>query len=170
MSRIRSMTRWWKSSTSATFAGELALILTLGACGESDGKGGCGANLTGPGCSPTPTSPVRTMVTLGSCTNVAVNGLCRLPSFTTSQKGDLEITVDWTFPEDSIQVLVSSGTCTLEQINGDRCTYVASTPASTVPKPRVVTVKGVAPGTYQPWVGNRGPKTETVSIQISWVG
>ncbi len=105
---LRKTLGWWKSSTSATFPGELALILTLGACGESDGKGGCGANLTGPGCSPTPTSPVRTMVTLGSCT--------------------------------------------------------------TVPKPRVVTVKGVASGTYQPWVGNRGPKTETVSIQISWVG
>ena len=99
-------------------------------------------------------------------TDVAVSALCFLPPFTTSQKGDLEVTVDWTFPDDSIQLLVSNGSCTLEQINGNQCAYIASTPASTVPKPRVVTVKGVAPGTYQPIVGNRGPKTETVSIQI----
>jgi hypothetical protein len=148
------------------FAGELAVILTLGACGGSDGKGACRANPTGPGCFPTPTIPIRTVITAGSCANVAVNGLCRFPPFTTSQQGDLEITVDWTFAEDTVQLLVSTGTCTLEQINGDQCNYVASTPASTTPKPRVVTVRGLPPGTYQPWVGNRGPKTEAVSILI----
>jgi hypothetical protein len=141
-------------------------VLTLGGCGGSGGKGGCGANPAGPGCSPTPTLPVRRVITAGSCANIAVNGLCRFPPFTTSQKGDLEITVDWTFAEDSIQLLVSTGTCTLEQINGDQCTYVASTPAATTPKPRVVTVMGLAPGTYQPWVGNRGPRSEAVSILI----
>ena len=106
------------------------------------------------------------MITVGSCADVAVNALCFFPPFTTSQKGDLEVTVDWTFAEDSIQLLVSTGSCTLDQVNGNQCTYIASTPASTVPKPRVVTAKAVAPGTYQPIVGNRGPKTEAVSIQI----
>lgn len=148
-------------------AGGLALILTLGGCGGSGGNGGCAATPAGPGCSPTPTllAPGQTIITRGSCA-LAVNGLCFFPSFTTSQKGDLEVTVDWTFPEDSIQVLVSSGSCTLDQINGDQCTYIASTPASTAPKPRLVTARGMPPGTYQPIVGNRGPKTEAIAIQV----
>ena len=37
---------------------------------------------------------------------------------------------------------------------------------SATPKPRVVTIKGVAAGTYQLYVGNRGPKTESLSAQI----
>jgi hypothetical protein len=85
---------------------------------------------------------------------------------TTSQKGDLEVTVDWILPENSIQVLVSSGGCTLDQINGGQCPFIASTPASTVPKPRVVTARGMPPGTYQPIVGNLGPRTETIVIQV----
>jgi len=142
-------------------------MLMLAACGGSDGKGGCGANPTGPGCSPTPMSlaPGRALITRGSCVAV-VNALCRFPSLTTSQKGDLEVTVDWIFPENSIQVLVSSGGCTLDQINGGQCPFIASTPASTVPKPRVVTARGMPPGTYQPIVGNLGPRTETIVIQV----
>ncbi|PYQ17498.1 MAG: hypothetical protein DMF80_00460 [Acidobacteria bacterium] len=152
-----------------TIASGLALAMTLGACGGSDTKGGCSANPTGPGCPATPSPtppPVRTIIKTGSCNDIGVDTLCFFNPFTTTQKGDLDVTVDWTFPEDSIQALVSSGTCTLDQINGNQCSYIATTPASTTPKPRVLTAKGVAAGTYQLYVGNRGPRTESVSVQV----
>ena len=60
----------------------------------------------------------------------------------------------------------TSGTCTLDQINGNACTIITSSLASTAPKPRVLTVRAVAAGTYQLYVGNRGPKTESVSVQV----
>jgi len=150
-------------------AAGLALALTLGACGG--GKSNCGTNPTGPGCPTTTTTTTlpaqtRTIIGTGSCTDVGVNVLCSFDPFTTTQRGDLDVTVDWTFPEDVIQVLVSKGSCTLDQINASQCTFISSNQESATPKPRVVTIKGVAAGTYQLYVGNRGPKTESFSAQV----
>jgi hypothetical protein len=80
----------------------------------------------------------------------------------------LTFTIDWTFPQDVIQVLVSAGAqCTLAQVNAGQCTFIAMTPAQTTPKPAVVTVHGAAAGTYWLYVGNRGPQNESISYQIS---
>jgi len=153
-----------------TLATGVALALTLGACGNDEIN--CSANPTAAGCPPPPTTTpppplrVRTILATSTCEDIGVDVLCIFSPFTTPQRGDLDITVDWTFPEDVIQVLVSSGSCTLEQINGGQCTFLSSAPASATPKPRVITLTGVAAGTYQLYVGNRGPRTETVSIQI----
>ena len=149
-------------------AAGLAFALALGGC---DGKdNGCTSNPTGPGCSTTTTTTLpaqtRTIIGTGSCTDVGVNVLCFFDPFTTTQRGDLDVTVDWTFPEDVIQVLVSKGSCTLDQINASQCTFISSNQESATPKPRVVTIKGVAAGTYQLYVGNRGPKTESFSAQV----
>jgi len=148
-------------------AAGLALGLMLGACGSKDN--GCTTNPTGPGCPPPPTTlpaQTRNVIKTGSCTDLGVNFLCFFDAFTTAQRGDLDVTVDWTFPEDVIQVLVSNGSCTLDQINASQCVFISSSAASATPKPRVLTIKGVAAGTYQLYVGNRGPKTESLSIQI----
>src|SRR5207245_11693 len=108
----------------------------------------------------------RNVISTASCTDLGVDFLCFFSPFTTSQRGDLDVTVDWTFPEDVIQVLVSNGSCSLDQINANQCTFIGMTPASATPKPRVLTIKSVAAGNYQLYVGNRGPKTESLSIQI----
>ena len=145
----------------------LAVALTLGGC--KDDKTNCNSSPTAPGCTPPPTTQpaqTRTIIGTGSCPDVGVNVLCAFDPVTTSQMGDLDVTVDWTFPEDVIQVLVSNGSCTLDQINASQCTFISSSAASATPKPRVLTIKGVAAGTYQLYVGNRGPKTESLSIQI----
>ena len=150
-------------------AAGLAFALALGACGDKDKGDGCTTNPTGPGCTPpTTTLPAQTRTIIGtsSCTDVGVDFLCFFDPFTTSQRGDLDVTVDWTFPEDVIQVLVSNGSCTLDQINANQCTFISSSAASATPKPRVLTIKGVAAGTYQLYVGNRGPKTESLSVQV----
>jgi hypothetical protein len=142
-------------------AAGLAFALTLGACGGSSSP-------AAPVAPPPTTLPAqtRTVISTGSCTDVGVNILCFFSPFTTTQRGDVDVTVDWTFPEDRIQLMVSTGSCTLDQINGNQCSYITTSPASTTPKPRVLTVKGVAAGTYQLYVGNRGPKTESLSVQV----
>jgi hypothetical protein len=91
-------------------AGGLAFALTLGACGGSSGPN-CNTNPTGAGCPPPPTTQpaqTRNIIKTGSCSDLGVNFLCFFDPFTTSQRGDLDVTVDWTFPEDVIQVLVSN--------------------------------------------------------------
>jgi hypothetical protein len=147
-------------------AAALAGALTFGSC--KDDKPNCNTNPTGPGCTVTTTLPAqtRTIISTGSCTEVGVNILCFFPPFTTTQRGDLDVTVDWTFADDRIQVMVSTGSCTLDQVNGNQCTYIVTSPAATTPKPRVLTAKGVAAGTYQLYVGNRGPNIESLSTQI----
>ena len=82
------------------------------------------------------------------------------------RRGDLDVTVDWTFPEDIIGVLVSKGSCTIDQINASQCNFISSNQESATPKPRILTIKGVAAGTYQLYVGNRGPQTESFSVQV----
>jgi hypothetical protein len=149
-------------------AAGLSLALTLGAC-HNDKP--CTTNPTGPGCPTTTTTTTlpaqtRTIIGTGSCPDVGIDGLCFFDPFTTSQRGDLDVTLDWTFPEDIIQVLVSNGSCTLDQINASQCTFISSSPQSATPKPRVITIKGVAAGTYQLYAGNRGPKTEAFSVQV----
>jgi hypothetical protein len=149
-------------ATRKAAAAALAAVFAL-ACGG--GGSSTPAAATTPQPTPTP-APVRSVIQSLNCSDIGVDVLCFFTPFTTTQRGDLDVTVDWTFPEDSIQVFVSSGTCTLEQINSSQCNFVASTAASTAPKPRLVTARGVAAGTYQVYVGNRGPKTESISIQV----
>jgi hypothetical protein len=102
----------------------------------------------------------------GGCEGLGVNVLCFFDPITTTQRGDLDVTVDWTFPDDLIQVMVSFGPCTLDQINSSQCSMVTTSLASATPKPRVLTLRGMAAGTYQLYVGNRGPRTESVSVQV----
>jgi hypothetical protein len=132
---------------------------------------GCGSNPTAPTPTPTPTptpAPVTTVIATGTCTGLNVNFLCTFPTVTTTQAGNLTYTVDWTFPQDAIQVLVSAGApCTIAQINAGQCNFIASTPAQTTPKPAVVNLHGAAAGGYVLYVGNRGPQNESVSFELT---
>jgi hypothetical protein len=104
------------------------------------------------------------VVETGSRSGLGVNILLFVP-FTTSARGTLDITVDWTIPVDGIHVFVSANECTIDQVNGGTCTYLVESVPSTV-KPRLLTVTGVAAGTYTLYIGNRGPSEESVSWQI----
>jgi len=132
---------------------------------------GCGSSRTTTSSTPTPTPappPVTTVIGNGSCTGLNVNFLCFINSVVTSQAGNLTVTVDWTFPQDAIQVLVVAGSqCTLAQINAGQCNFLAMTQVQTTPKPAVLTVHGAAAGTYWLYVGNRGPQIESISYQIT---
>jgi len=86
-------------------------------------------------------------------------------SFTTTVTGRLDVTADWTFATNNIDVYVTRGTCTIEQVNQGTCPYAASS-ESTTAKPEVLTASSLAPGTYTLMVGNRGPTVESASYQV----
>jgi hypothetical protein len=84
--------------------------------------------------------------------------------FETSRSGNLEATVDWTFPETDIDVALVNAPCSFEQFVGAQCTFIAAS-ASTTAKPEVVS--GSAPaGNYLLFIINAGARDETLSFQV----
>ncbi|SRR5712691_10481296 len=139
---------------------------------------GCGGG-GGPTTSSTPTpvpGPVRTLVTQGSATLLppdANSTHFRALPFTTSTKGTVEATVDWTFPTNTVWMFIATGSCSAEQFAllacpddpGCPCQFAARSETST-PKPRVLTVPDAAAGTYTLVVWNLGPREESFTYQV----
>jgi hypothetical protein len=129
------------------------------------GLAACGTSPTTPSAAPPPPPPVTAVIGEGSQSGLAERVLLRVP-FRTGSAGTVRATVDWTFPDTTIFVYISSGTCTLEQVNADECRFLASS-ESAGPKPRVLTVTGAQPGEYTLYIGNAAGEQESVSWQIS---
>ena len=144
-------TKWMPRSLAATLA------LALCACG---GGGVTPAPLPTP--TPTPVPPPR-VVSQGSTGLEA--GMIGRTVFTTTLSGRLDATVNWTFVEDDLDVYVARGECTFEQFFGDQCPPAGFSESETA-KPEMVTVQGAAPGSYTLFVGNLGPRDESLSWQV----
>jgi hypothetical protein len=140
-------------------SGSLAatLALALSACG---GGGVTPAPLPTP--TPTPVPPPR-VVSHGSIGLEA--GMVLRTVFTTTLSGRLDATVNWTFVEDDLDVYVTPGVCTFEQFFGGQCPPAGFSESETA-KPEAVTVQGAAPGSYTLFVGNLGPRDESLSWQV----
>jgi hypothetical protein len=91
-----------------------------------------------------------------------------------SQKGKLDITVDWTFPETWMYVYFGRTKCDYAQLSGRTCPFILSSETKD-PKPRVLTTDELDPGTYylvlynvprNPRTGIGSDATEAVSIQL----
>jgi hypothetical protein len=91
-----------------------------------------------------------------------------------SQKGVLDITVDWTFPTTWMYVYVGKTTCTYAQLSNRTCPFFLSSETKN-PKPRVLYTESLEPGTYylvlynvptdrQTGVGS--DNTESVALQL----
>jgi hypothetical protein len=144
------------------FRRELALMLSLMLALTGCGGGG---GVTTPS-SPTPRPSVQTLIEQGSQSDIGVLVVLFIP-FTTTSTGTLTLNVDWTFPDDAIQILVSRGTCTIAQINGaSGCDFIGMSPLSPTPKPKTLTIQNVGAGSYTLYIGNTGPKVEAVSWQV----
>ena len=142
----------------------LALVLVAASIPPGCGGGG-GVTTPTPVATPTPPpAPVTRVIREGSISGLEVRFLGFVP-FTSTATGTIEAHVDWTFPEDTIYVYISRGACTLEQINSRQCQFLAVS-ETTTPKPRVVRVPNAAAGSYTLYVGNLGPKKESVSYQV----
>lgn len=91
-----------------------------------------------------------------------------------SQRGVLDITVDWTFPETWMYVYFGRTNCDYKELASRNCPFILSSETKD-PKPRVLYTEEVDPGTYylvlynvprDPRTGIGSDNTEAVSIQL----
>lgn len=136
----------------------LCVALALPGCGG--GKG-----VTTPTPTPTPPPPpVTTLIGEGSFSGLGARVLASVP-FNTSATGTIEATVDWTFATDNVDIYLVRGTCTVDQFNNLTCPFVAFS-ESPVAKPERLSASNQAAGSFNLYIGNRGPAEEAVSFQI----
>lgn len=135
-----------------------ALALSLGACGGGKGP----TDNPPPTPVPTPTPPV--LVASGNGFPLEAEFTGRVP-FTTTRTGNLEATVDWTFAANDVDVLLTSGDCSFDQLIANQCTILTFS-VSTTAKPERIRSDSAAAGAYTLFVENTGPGDESVSFQV----
>ncbi len=91
-----------------------------------------------------------------------------------SQKGKLDITVDWTSADTWMYVYFGRTKCDYAQLSGHACPFILSSETKS-PKPRVLYTEELDPGTYylvlynvprDPRTGIGSDMTESISIQL----
>lgn len=91
-----------------------------------------------------------------------------------SQRGVLDITVDWTTSDTWMYVYFGRQGCSYLELSGRTCPFLLSSEAQ-APKPRVLLTEALDPGTYylvlynvprDPKTGIGSDNTEAVSIQL----
>jgi predicted small lipoprotein YifL len=160
------MTVWKRLGAPLT---ALALVLTLGACGN-DGPGRCPEGQTG-----TPPSCVA-IVAQEPCTQSVVDSGSGSASpltiywkdFSVPESGRLDITVDWTVASSRIGVyVVPANTCTIEELNARTCSFlVRSEPGASSAKPLKISTPNFAAGNYRWMIGNGGSNQESLAYQV----
>jgi hypothetical protein len=145
------------------------LVSTIAALPGCGSKGGCSSNPTGPGCQtsptppPPPVQPPPVVVVQGS--GSLGKRLLALIPFSTSTVGKIDVTVDWTFATDDVDVYLARGACSFDQFIASQCN-VMSFSESTTAKPEKLSVPGAAAGSYVLLIGNLGPADESVAYQV----
>lgn len=142
-------------------------LVSLGVLVASSLMPYCGGGGSGPPTSPntpTPTpAPVTTVVSQGSG-SLPVNNLGAV-NFTISAAGRVDVTVDWTFAANDVDIGVFNGTCTATQLVAGSCAPV--TVSDSVNKPERISLANAAAGNYTLGVENVGPSDESVSWQVT---
>ena len=91
-----------------------------------------------------------------------------------SQKGVLDVTVDWTFPDTWMYMYLGRTSCNYEQLSERTCPFFLSSETKE-PKPRILVTESLDPGTYYlvlynvPWnrkLGVGSINVESVSLQL----
>jgi len=133
------------------------LALSLAACGG----GGPTTPTTVP--TPVPTPPPPEVAVQG---NISLDPLVLyLRPFSISRAGSLDVTVDWTYAHDDVDVYIAQGDCSFDQFIVMQCNIVGFSESFTA-KPEKATVATAAAGTYTLLVGNIGPDLESISYQV----
>jgi len=91
-----------------------------------------------------------------------------------SQRGVLDITVDWTYPDTWMYVYLGNTNCSYAQLSSRTCPFLLSSETKD-PKPRVLFTNSLAPGTYylvlynvprNTLTGQGSDNNESVSLQL----
>lgn len=133
------------------------LLALLAGCG--------GSSMVAPTPPPTPVPPppAPRVISEGSG-SLAVRFLGRVP-LTVTQPGRLEVTVDWTFAQDDVDVYLVREACTFDQFVGQACQLLTFS-ESTTSKPEKLSVSSATAGSYTLFIGNLGPNDESLSWQV----
>ncbi len=152
----------FRSLVRVALAGALVLALS-----------GCGGESPAPPMVVVTPQPVRGVYASNSFQNVQPNIWISIEVIL-SQKGELDITVDWTFPDTWIYVYFGNTKCDYSQLAGRTCPFLVKSETQ-MPKPRVLYTGSLDPGTYYlvlynvPWNPRTrmgSDNTEAVSFQI----
>jgi len=123
----------------------------------------CGSSSpTGPTPSPTPV-PVSTVIAQGSYAGLDANDGLLIP-LTTTVKGRIDASVDWTFTSNNLFVAMIQGPCSADQLSNNQCIFMA-TDVSVI-KPKKLTLTNLTAGTYTLVIANAGPNAESLSYQV----
>jgi hypothetical protein len=137
---------------------------------------GCGGSdkvTAPPTTAATAPAPVRSLVTKGVATMQGPDGeftyFLAIP-FTTVIPGTVDVVVDWTYPENTIWLFVSSNVCTAQQFQkcpgaACECGFLVSSQA-TSPKPRSLNIPSTPAGARSLFIWNLGPREESVDYQV----
>jgi hypothetical protein len=87
-----------------------------------------------------------------------------LNGVTAPSSGALEMTTDWTFARNDVDIAIARGACTPAMLEADTCTIVGFADSATT-KPERLRIS-VTAGAYTPIVVNFGPDDESGAVQI----
>ena len=141
-----------------------ALLVALAACG--------GDSVRPPVVVVTP-APVRGVIAQSSFSGFQTDIWISI-ELILSQRGVLDITVDWTSPSTWMYVYFGRTDCSYAQLAGQTCPFILSSETKN-PKPRVLFTETLEPGSYylvlynvprDPRTGVGSDATESVSLQI----
>jgi len=128
----------------------------LPACGGS-------SNAPTPAAPPTTTTPAPVQTVVASGATFVPPRVAILIPFETTATGAIDVTVDWTFASNEIDLYLLSGSCTPQQ--WPRCTFATFSESRDF-KPERLRFLGAFAGPYVLAIGNIGPGEESVSYQV----
>src|SRR5688572_12660501 len=86
---------------------------------------GCGSNTPTPVASPTPTPPPPVTQSIVASGGGSLPLLVLAPTpFTTGAAGTLDVTVDWTFATNNVDIYLARGGCSFDQFVTNQCNVV----------------------------------------------
>jgi hypothetical protein len=144
----------------STARGILALVALalLPACGSDSSP-------TPPSTTPPTTLPPPTQTVVASGSGALPVLTAGFVPFTTATAGHIDVTVDWTFATNDVDVYLVRGECTFEEFVSLLCSIVSFS-ESTTAKPERLSYSGATAGVYHLVVANFGPADESVAFQV----
>jgi len=137
------------------------------------GLAGCGQESPVPPIVVVTPQPVRGVIASSSFQNFQSDVWISI-ELILSQKGLLDITVDWTYADTWMYVYLGRTKCDYPQLASHTCPFLIKSETQ-MPKPRVIYTDSLDPGTYylflynvprDPRTGKGSDNTEAVSLQI----
>ena len=142
-----------------------AVVLALSACG--------GDETARPPVTVITPQPVRGVIAQTSFSGFS-SGVYVSIEIPITQKGVVDIAVDWTFPDTWMYVYMTNVNCSYSQLAAQTCPFFLRSETKD-PKPRLLTTQSLDAGTYylvlynvirDPLTGNGSDNSESVSIQL----